>query len=286
MSDPTHPRIGLARGPRAILSLVACLVLIAGAPLAATTEAQPSAIAPVQAEEATAAAPPPNSKAPARSGSADEKPDEDGGFWNGAGAALFQALPTLIWAVVIVWVVAFLAPQLIGLVRRLRVFKGLGLELEFVIEERLAQAARRQGVTLHAVDSAILSARLERLADIVRITRILWVDDQPDNNFQEQALLRMFGSTIVAVTSTDAAMQELRTQAFDVVVTDMKRGDDRQAGLELVRSAKPIAGSTAFIVYTGTDQAGQSRPAGLFGITNRPDELIHLIMDARQRQIG
>ena len=46
------------------------------------------------------------------------------GFWDGGGAVLFGALPTLIWAALAVFAIIYLSRRLIGPGSRLKVFKG------------------------------------------------------------------------------------------------------------------------------------------------------------------
>ena len=40
---------------------------------------------------------------------------------------------------------------------------------------------------------------------------------------------------------------------------------------------------TAVVFYVGRVDRAAGVPAGSFGITNRPDELLHLVMDALER---
>lgn len=85
--------------------------------------------------------------------------------------------------------------------------------------------------------------------------RILWVDDNPDNNREERAVLlqKRFGLpiSIVLSTNTEDALSRLSGQTFDLVVSDAVRGDDYEAGINLLSAMRQRGSSTPFLVYTG-----------------------------------
>lgn len=63
---------------------------------------------------------------------------------------------------------------------------------------------------------------------------VLWVDDYPENNRILQALIEDCGCRVLNATDTDAAMASLRAAPVDLVITDMGRGQDPTAGLDLL----------------------------------------------------
>lgn len=156
--------------------------------------------------------------------------------------------------------------------------------MEFALGRRLEQAAKNQGVHVERAQFGALMARLSRVGDVVRGMRVLWVDDEPNNSVEEQLLLSQFGALIVSSENTADALSQLRNHAFDLVISCMKRGEEATAGLVLLSTMRQSNLAMPVIIYTGTDQSNVECPVGLFGITNRPDELIHLILDARERQ--
>lgn len=82
--------------------------------------------------------------------------------------------------------------------------------------------------------------------------RILWVDDNPDNNREERAVLQeRFGVSITIATNTEDALSRLSGQTFDLVVSDAVRGDDYEAGMKLLSAMRQRGSSTPFLVYTG-----------------------------------
>ena len=70
-------------------------------------------------------------------------------------------------------------------------------------------------------------------AGTVRGARILWVDDEPQNNSHAIAILSTLGISVVAVTNNDAAVELLKSATpdskFDLIVTDGTRSVDPYA---------------------------------------------------------
>jgi CheY-like chemotaxis protein len=100
------------------------------------------------------------------------------------------------------------------------------------------------------VDSEAVQQALKR-AEInggaMRGARLLWVDDQPENNTTVVDLLSQIGITVVAVTNNPEALARLeaaeaRGQAFDAIVTDGSRPEDGSAKppLRSMRLCKPV----------------------------------------------
>ena len=90
--------------------------------------------------------------------------------------------------------------------------------------------------------------------------RILWVDDSPDNNLTPIRRLTRAGAEVETELSTKGALAKLEDPAgqFDVIITDMGRGDDPRAGLELLQLlADRFAG--AKVVYSTSQLARASQ---------------------------
>jgi CheY-like chemotaxis protein len=129
-------------------------------------------------------------------------------------------------------------------------------------------------------DSPVLR-RLERVHDVVNGARVLWIDDHPEWNSWEIACLEAAGAQIRTVETTRAALA-LAGDGFDVIISDIDRGGNPTEGLTalpLLRKAAPIA---PLVFYVGQLQS-TCVPLGAFGITNRPDEMLHLVMDVLER---
>jgi CheY-like chemotaxis protein len=163
--------------------------------------------------------------------------------------------------------------------------------------------------------------RAERDQHLLADAEILWVDDRPANNRNESRMLRSFGTVVTFAASTPEALEALQEakeqgQPFHAILSDISRNyimpapDDGPPPTEAappgdaVRSApvptliNPAAGidmlkdlakqevTLPVIFYVGHVEPGAPAPAGAFGITDRPDQLLQLILDALARTRG
>lgn len=113
--------------------------------------------------------------------------------------------------------------------------------------------------------------------------RLLWIDDRPEHNTWERAMLSSYGLEILTVETTRSAIEALRAGRIDVIVSDLARegvSDEGVRALPLLRSETPTA---PLIFYVGRLDPSRGVPVGAHGITNRPDELFHLILDVLER---
>lgn len=125
--------------------------------------------------------------------------------------------------------------------------------------------------------------RAQVVQQAIMSSKILWIDDQPENNVWERATLHALGAQITSVESTRSALACLTQEFFDAIVSDIARADSPNEGIRALPELKKAAPSTAVIFYTGVLKPGGDRPLGAFGITNRPDEVMHLILDVLER---
>jgi CheY-like chemotaxis protein len=124
--------------------------------------------------------------------------------------------------------------------------------------------------------------RARRLASGLARTRILWVDDHPENNVWERRALESLGVTFLTVERTETAEASLTTGSFQMIISDIRRDSGRDDGLSGLSRLSAAAPGIRTVFYVGAlDTAGT--PPGAFGITNDPEELFHLILDIVER---
>lgn len=147
------------------------------------------------------------------------------------------------------------------------------VEQEPALEQALGRLWQDAGVLrrARAVERALAGAR------------ILWVDDRPEGNVLERQCLAALRVHVTTVETTRSALACLEREAFDLIVSDIARGDSPTEGLDaLPRLAGGASGAP--VVYYVMHLQPRGAPPGAFGITNRPDELLHLCMDALERR--
>ncbi|MEX2527864.1 MAG: WHG domain-containing protein [Gemmatimonadota bacterium] len=146
------------------------------------------------------------------------------------------------------------------------------------------------GFTLHAQGSlepaGELTGALQRAraqADLLKGARILWVDDQPGHSDPECRVLTGLGAQVVRPTDTETALRELGRQPFHLVISDIARGRKPDAGVRALPAIRKASGDVPVIFYVYRVDPGRPPPPGSFGITDSPEELLHLVLDALGR---
>lgn len=72
----------------------------------------------------------------------------------------------------------------------------------------------------------------------LRQAQILWVDDHPESNANERRMFRQLGAEADIAKSTDEALEMLCHGGYDLIFSDMTRGDQATAGLDLLRQLR------------------------------------------------
>ena len=87
---------------------------------------------------------------------------------------------------------------------------------------------------------------------------------------------------VVAIHRMDGD-SDARTRE-DLVISDMTRGVEATAGLKFLEQFRKEDKTTPVIFYVGVFDPEKGVPVQAFAITNRPDELLHLTLDALERK--
>jgi CheY-like chemotaxis protein len=109
---------------------------------------------------------------------------------------------------------------------------------------------------------------------------VLWVDDRPNNNRYERQALEAFGVRFALSLSTDDALDQLRHQTFDLIISDMGRPPDAQAGYTLLDKLRAAGDQTPFVIYASSrsiEHVSEARRRGAQGCTNFPQELFTIV---------
>jgi CheY-like chemotaxis protein len=126
--------------------------------------------------------------------------------------------------------------------------------------------------------------RARVVGDFLVGAKILWVDDHPKNNVNEMKVLEQFGVEIDQARNSTEAMSRLLGRSFDLIVSDMERDGNHEAGFDLLRNLRAANCTIPLVFYVGKLDPKRSAPIGAFGIADQPEPLIHLVLDALERQ--
>jgi CheY-like chemotaxis protein len=152
------------------------------------------------------------------------------------------------------------------------------------IMEELREAPAQGGLPEFGLDQ--VSRRAVRIGDIVAGARLLIVNDRPSDMRVVIRIFEELKTKVVIAEDTKKALSFLAEEDIDAVVSDMTRGQNKSAGLDLLTSIR-AAGLTVPVIFTvGNFDPGLGTPANAFGITNRVDELLNLVFDALERLRG
>jgi CheY-like chemotaxis protein len=114
---------------------------------------------------------------------------------------------------------------------------------------------------------------------------ILWVDDIPSNNVYERRALEALGIRFTLSTYTEDALEKIRLNRYDVIISDMGRPSDRRAGYTLLEEKQKLGDKAPFIIYSTSNRPEhktEARRRGAFGNTSDPQELFQLVLSAIQ----
>jgi CheY-like chemotaxis protein len=135
------------------------------------------------------------------------------------------------------------------------------------------------GTEVAARSPALRRAKLVSAA--LQGARVLWVDDEPANNHSECRLLAAFGAEVRQVRSTTEALAALTGGAWDLLLSDMARDTVPDAGLRMLGQLP--RGAPKVVFYVGRVDESRAVPVGAFGIADRPEPFLHLVLDVLER---
>lgn len=188
--------------------------------------------------------------------------------------------PHLLWVLLFLGLLLFVGPRNIAsaLLNARRIgFAGFEIDLK----GDLTQAAEAKNIDLPFQSKDQISRRVQRLYPLFSSSRFLWIDDNPTGNVNEIRLLQRLGVMVDLALDDVEARRKLATAIYDVVVSDMRRGQDPKAGVKLIPDISSAVLTPILIFYVGKSQP---TPEGAFGLAVRPDELLNLMMDALERR--
>jgi CheY-like chemotaxis protein len=113
--------------------------------------------------------------------------------------------------------------------------------------------------------------------------RILWVDDNPDNNAYERQAFEAVGLKFTIARATQDALKILKENDFSAIISDMGRKEGPREGYVLLDALRETGDQTPFFIYSGSNSAAHKREAtehGGQGSTNNPQELFEMVTEA------
>jgi CheY-like chemotaxis protein len=168
------------------------------------------------------------------------------------------------------------------MVPRLTAVRALGVEVELAAE-LLDRAQEESRATVTATARRTALGRLEHAADVLRGGKMLWVDDRPEGNVPLVELFRTAGMHIDAALSTEEATPLFRRRPYDIIISDLDRDGDRQAGIKMLRVLDQYGIDVPVLIYTGQFDPERGVDRRIFAAATAPVELVHYVIDLMER---
>jgi CheY-like chemotaxis protein len=206
----------------------------------------------------------------------------------------------LVWPCIVLFVLLRFGPALRGFFADLSEFTFKGAGFEASAKRRVAEAAAAMAAAVltpkdtgapseaslrnaKAAAAAVATAATSQAIRRAGRSTTLWVNDRPQCIIYERQGLEALGMSTVVSTSTEDAVEKVKLQKFDVIISDMRRPPDDRAGYTLLKSLRSRGDDTPFIIYPGSrapEHQEEARRRGAVGTTDRPDELVQMVLSA------
>jgi len=162
-------------------------------------------------------------------------------------------------------------------------FSILGIDVEGIADEAEHAYVQREARAPGRGELRAFARLSGQLAPLVRERRVLWVDDEPQNNEIEARLLRRLGVEVENALDTEEALERLRRDParFDLVVSDWARGEDADAGRTLLEALRASPRRWPVLMYVGHADEQRRVEAAALGaktLTDEPDELLKQVL--------
>jgi CheY-like chemotaxis protein len=143
-----------------------------------------------------------------------------------------------------------------------------------------ASAARAwpgQNVDVTRIRQTVNKAFTPATANNLTGKSILWVDDKPANNALVVRALRRFHLDVEQVTDSKAAVSAIQARRYDLVISDMGRGDNLRAGYDLLKYLRASGIDMPFFIFSSGDTPDFRREAKELGAQLSTNDMLELI---------
>lgn len=160
----------------------------------------------------------------------------------------------------------------------------ISFQMQAAAVEAAATAARdwqakvpSQRIDLPRIRETVSKAFTPEAAENLIGKSVLWVDDNPSNNELAVRALRRLQLDVEQVTDTEAAMLALRRRRYDLVISDMGRGDDLRAGYDLLSRMQTAGIELPFLIFASMDKPEFRQEAKQRGAQLSTNDMLELI---------
>lgn len=135
----------------------------------------------------------------------------------------------------------------------------------------------KKRIDMGRVRSMVSKAFIPEVAESMTGKSVLWVDDNPRNNDLAVRALRKLQLVVEQETSTEAGLARLKERHFDLVISDMGRGTNMQAGYELLAAVRASGSKVPFFIFAGSDRPEFRKAAAERGAQLSTNDMLELV---------
>ena len=133
-------------------------------------------------------------------------------------------------------------------------------------------------------------SRAEPPADAGPPAKILWVDNQPDNNASLQEYLSgEFELAFTQCGTTEQALHLARTETYALIISDLGRPGDHHAGLTLLIELRKAGNQVPYLIYTSrADERvrSEAQKLGALDVTDQPQSIVSVVAGIARPRIS
>ena len=200
-----------------------------------------------------------------------------------------KVIPSVLWFLLFIIILITNRQSIRELLMKIGSFEAAGVKLTIVRDWmdtaiQLAEKSPQWKVAISAEEKERALNRAKKHIALFKGVQILWVDDHPENNLNERRMFRQLNVDIDTAKSTEEALDMLKNGRYDLIISDMARDNQPDAGIEFLQRFHKENKTIPVIFYMGIFNPESGVPPLAFGATNRPDELLHLTLDVLERK--
>jgi CheY-like chemotaxis protein len=197
--------------------------------------------------------------------------------------ALIDALPRLSLVVVLIVFLVIYSHEIKVFLGRITEVSVAGTTLRADLSDLREQAQSGPAPQdLDAIGSRVAILWAYATQRFLSGAEVLWVDDHPENNIPLRQVLTRYGVRVTSAASTAEALDRVKKQDFDAIISDISRDDPKDSdGLAFLEKLRELGGSlqNVPVIFYVSQKYANAIP-GSFAIENMPDRLLLALSDA------
>ncbi len=148
----------------------------------------------------------------------------------------------------------------------------------------LEESVSRKTLIVSDAQKESLFRRMAYVKDMKHDIRGLWFDDTPDCELSELRLILALGVQLDRAATPIEAEKLIQNATYDFMISDIWQQQNPKGGIEFFNHQVQKGIRIATIFYITKYEEARGTPPFAFGITNRPNDLLHLVMDIIERK--